>query len=152
VKDALEPMRGWAGTWTGEAELEDGTSARVRVVIAPAVEGHALSFHIEVWLDGEVLVDAARLILGPAGDELGAVCWSSRYGMMVMRPTPDDEGVLALAGEMEAGGVLAVSFVPGEDEELLMTSAKRQPEAAGGAHEMALARLYRRVPWKPPMP
>lgn len=155
MTDQLGWLKGLIGIWAGRGDLEDGTETHMRLDISSVVEGHALCIHLEAILPSTQLVHGARLILGPGPDgALQCMAYSTVYGMVTLEPTPDDDEVLALAGQSATGVPLGFSFYAESEDTLVFSAIPRRGEPGPGdfIRRGSHARVYRRPAWKPPMP
>ncbi|MCB9893521.1 MAG: hypothetical protein H6839_03630 [Planctomycetes bacterium] len=153
MSNPLSRFAGWIGDWAGQGEVADGTEILFRMQVSSSVEGNALCFHMESWVGQMQLLHGLRLILAPCPDgTLQCMGFSTRFGMVNLTPTPDDEDVLALAGPATGGMQISFSLIQQEENTLIATGMARPQDAppgfaaSGGTHGI----LRRVAPWRPP--
>ena len=154
----LRSVARWAGVWTGQASFNETATALMRNEICPILEGRAVSMDFEVYEPaGMQLVYGVRTVLAPDLDgSLKTLSFSTRFGLVQLEQTPDDQDVLALTGVTDEGVKLTVTMLP-QDRDHMQLSAIWRPVGAGAASEevQGVNGLLRRVTiWKPgaPMP
>lgn len=143
----------WEGVWTGLGNTQAGQAALVRVEFTEALQGEALGMLFEAYGDGlQVLYHGVRAYLGVAGPGmLRCAAHSTIHGPLMLDLTPDDEGVLALAGLSQAGNHISVTFME-EEEGTLMFTAFWRPQNQPSSDDMPRmhCRLKRPTPFVPP--
>jgi hypothetical protein len=125
----ITPYLAWLGTWGGSGQAQDGQAVRIRCTFETVVCDTALRMSFEATdLSGQTLYHGVVACLGPTptGD-MRAVALSTIHGNLLLEQTPDDEGVLALAGQSQQGNHLNVTFVPEAPGRLLFTGSWRPP-------------------------
>ncbi|MCA8916719.1 MAG: hypothetical protein KDB90_15105 [Planctomycetes bacterium] len=155
MTNPLIRLAAWIGDWAGQGEVADGTEILFRMQVSSAAEENAVCFHMESWIGEMQLLHGLRLILAPRPDRsLHCMGFSTRFGMVNLTPTPDDEDVLALAGPTTSGMQLSFSLIQQDADTLIATGMARPQDAppgftaAGGTH----GTLRRVTPWRPPGP
>jgi hypothetical protein len=144
----------WIGVWTGVGEAQAGQETFIRTDFASAMDGSGIRMHFEAWdLGMNAMFHGVRAVLAPApSGVLRAMAYSTIHGPLILELTPDDEGVMALAGESLANNHISVTFVQEAPGKLLFTGFWRpagQTLAADDGPRMTCL-LAPAVPWKPP--
>ena len=131
MSDDLRCYLPWVGVWTGTGEAQAGMNTLARTEIFSAVMGKGIGFHFEAFdTEARILYHGVRAIVVPApSGVVRAIAWSSIHGPLILEQTPDDEGVLALAGESKAGNRISVTFVEEGPDELLFMGYWRPPHS-----------------------
>ncbi|MBZ0136016.1 MAG: hypothetical protein K8I27_06545 [Planctomycetes bacterium] len=145
----------WVGVWTGIGEAQAGMSTLVRTEVFYAAAGQGIGFHFEAFdTEARNLYHGVRAVVVPApSGVVRAVAWSSIHGPLILEQTPDDEGVLALAGESRAGNHISVTFVEEGPDELLFAAFWRPQHGGAKPDAPSMSIPLRRVtPLQVPMP
>lgn len=144
----------WIGVWVGVGEAQAGQETFIRTDFVSAMDGSGIRMHFEAWDTGmNTMFHGVRAVLAPApSGVLRAMAYSTIHGPLILELTPDDEGVMALAGESLAHNHISVTFVQEGPGELLFTAFWRPagetaPDAKG---PRMTCRLAPAVPWTPP--
>ena len=145
----------WIGVWAGSGETQAGQKTLIRTEFYPAMDSCGLGMHFEAW-DPQLstLYHGVRAMLAPApSGVLRALAYSTIHGALLLELTPDDEGVMALAGESIAGNLISVTFVQEDPDRLLFTAFWRPPQTKGEGEMPRMSCLMKRVsPMKVPPP
>ncbi|MCB9936458.1 MAG: hypothetical protein H6840_12290 [Planctomycetes bacterium] len=144
----------WIGVWTGVGESQAGQPCFVRNRFFPGLEGDGLGMQFEAWDPGmTTLFHGVRAVLATApSGVMRALAYSTIHGALILELTPDDPGVMALAGESVAGNRISVTFLQEEPGRLLFTAFwrpamhERQPNDG----PRMTCGLTRAVPKRPP--
>jgi len=145
----------WFGAWTGVGETQAGQETLIRTEFSPAMESAGIVMHFEAWdRDLSVMYHGVRAMLAQApSGVLRALAYSSIHGPLLLELTPDDEGVMALAGESQAGNYISVTFVEEDPDHLLFTASWRPPQARTEDVQPRMScRMQRAVPMRFPPP
>jgi hypothetical protein len=127
----------------------------IRTEFYPAMDSTGLGMHFEAWDPRmSVLYHGVRAMLAAApSGVLRALAYSSIHGALLLELTPDDEGVMALAGESMTGNRISVTFVQEEPDQLLFTAFWRPPQTRGEDDRPSMTCVMRRaLPMKIPAP
>ncbi|MBK9974289.1 MAG: hypothetical protein IPP14_05910 [Planctomycetes bacterium] len=132
MNQSITPFLAWLGTWGGSGEAQDSQAVRIRCTFETVVADTALRMAFEATdLTGQTLYHGVVACLGPTPTgQLRAVALSTIHGNLLLEQTPDDEGVMALAGIAGNGNHIMVTFVPEGPDRLLFSAMWRPPEAA----------------------
>ncbi|MBX3475834.1 MAG: hypothetical protein KF754_15800 [Planctomycetes bacterium] len=150
----------WCGIWGGSGKAQDGRPVHIRMSVERRLHGHALRMNFEASSpDGGVLYHGVVSLVGvgPTG-QVRAATFSTIHGAMVLDQTPDDAGVLALAGNTLAGNSILVTLHDQGPGKLGFAAQWRPPGAKADDPRMGrmaadLARLVpMRIPAGPPRP
>lgn len=155
MSKSLQRYLPWVGIWTGIGEAQAGMNTLVRTEVFQAVAGQGIGFHFEAFdVEARNLYHGVRAIVTPAPSGIvRAIAWSSIHGALILEQTPDDEGVMALAGESKVGNRISVTFVEEGPDELLFTAYWRPPHARTDDDSPRMAIPMRRIsPLQVPMP
>lgn len=118
------PFRSWVGAWLGSGRASDGTALTVQAAVEPTLFEIALRFQLHaVTIKGSAYF-AIVAAIGPTKDgKLRGAAYGTPMGNIVLEQTPDDEGVLALAGQSRDVGRVSFSLLQ-EDEDLMQFTAR----------------------------
>jgi hypothetical protein len=153
VSGALTDYLPWIGVWAGVGETQAGQDALIRTEFYPAMDSAGLAMHFEAWdVRMSMMYHGVRAMLAPApSGVLRALAFSTIHGALLLELTPDDEGVMALAGESLAGNRISVTFVQEGPDHLLFTASWRPPHAKGDDEMPRMTCLMKRsAPMKAP--
>lgn len=154
MPDVMRIYGAWCGTWGGSGKAQDGRPVLVRMVVEPAVHGAALRMAFEATSpDGTQLYHGVVCCVGtgPTG-AVKAATYSTIHGVILLDQTPDDERVLALAGDSEQGNRINVTIHEEAPDRLGFSAMWRPPGAAPGPEQRGrmTAALRRLVPMRVP--
>lgn len=124
----------WIGLWSGIGETQDGRACFIRTTFEEGLEANGLRMHFEAWDPAlTTLFHGVRAMLtaAPSG-VMRALAHSTIHGPLILELTPDDEGVMALAGESVAQHYISVTFVEESPDQLLFTAFWRPTKAPPG--------------------
>lgn len=145
---------GWIGVWTGIGDTQAGQQTLIRTSFALAMDGTGIEMDFEAWDTGaSVMYHGVRSVLAPApSGVLRALAFSTIHGPLILELMPDDEGVMALSGDSQAGNRISVTFVEENPEQLLFTAFWRRPDQPFASDDTPrmTCELRRAHPWKPP--
>lgn len=133
------------GVWTGTGKAQTGATVHNRVCFSPAAQGAMLRME---WESSDTKSDQfyhgvlALLCLSLEGPTRAA-CVSSRHGAFVLAQQPDDPGVLVLGGVTPHGMRIQVSFVPEDEDWMLLTASARPASQPPGDGPQLSVRLRR---------
>lgn len=149
--DPLARYWPWCGLWGGTGSAQDGRPVAIRMVVERQLLDSVLRMHFEATSpDGAVLYHGVVTSIGvtPSG-QVRAATYSTIHGSMVLDQTPDDEGVLALAGESLRGNQINVTIVEESPGALMFAALWRPPGAR--ADDPRLGRMASRLSRLAPM-
>lgn len=146
MTDKLPDFAAWIGVWYGRGEAADGNTIHARCAFEPGPSEGTLRLDFEV-VESEInlLLHAMRAHIGPGPGGVRGVGYSTLHGALVFEQTPDDAGVLALAGASPAGVQFNMTFVQETTDHLLFTEVARAPGDSNGGARMSAA-LERLIP------
>lgn len=156
--DPLARYWNWCGLWGGTGSAQDGRPVAIRMVVQRRLLDSTLGMHFEATSpDGAVLYHGVITAIGPTPTgQVRAATFSTIHGSMVLDQTPDDEGVLALAGQSLRGNQINVTIAEENPQHLMFTALWRPPGAMAddprlGRMASPLTRLApMRIPSGPP--
>ncbi|MCA8916717.1 MAG: hypothetical protein KDB90_15095 [Planctomycetes bacterium] len=144
----------WVGVWAGVGDTQAGQQTAIRTDFVAGLDGTSLQMHFEAWdTEFKTLYHGVRAVLAPApSGVLRALGYSTIHGPLILELTPDDEGVMALAGDSRANNHLSVTFVQDAPGELLFTAFWRSADKSAQAEDgpRMTCRLKPATPWSPP--
>ena len=133
------------GTWCGTGKAQNGATVRNRVQFSPAALGEMLRL---CWESSDTKTDqyyhgVLAYLTAVHGGSLRAACVSSLHGAFVLTQQPDDPGVLVLAAVTAHNLRMQVTFVPEDDDWMLMTACARPASHPPGQGPQLSVRLRR---------
>ncbi|MCB9893523.1 MAG: hypothetical protein H6839_03640 [Planctomycetes bacterium] len=144
----------WVGVWAGVGDTQAGQQTAIRTDFVPALDGTGLQMHFEAWdTEFKTLYHGVRAVLAPApSGVLRALAYSTIHGPLLLELTPDDEGVMALAGESLGRNHISVTFVQDAPAELLFMAFWRPAggNVPDGDDPRMTCRLKPATPWNSP--
>jgi hypothetical protein len=118
------PFRSWIGAWLGSGRASDGTALTVQATVDPTLFEVALRLQLHaVTVKGSTCCAIVAAIGPTKDDRLRGAAFGMPMGNIVLEQTPDDEGVLALAGQSPDVGRVSISLLR-EDEDLMQFTAR----------------------------
>lgn len=145
---------GWIGVWTGVGDTQAGQQTLIRTSFALAMDGTGIEMDFEAWdTSASVMYHGVHSVLAPApSGVLKALGFSTIHGPLILELLPDDEGVMALSGDSQAGNRISVTFVEENREQLLFSAGWRSPDdpLASEDSPRMTCNLKRARAWKPP--
>lgn len=149
--DPLARYWDWCGLWGGTGSAQDGRPVAIRMVVQRRLLDSTLGMHFEATSpDGAVLYHGVITAIGltPTG-QVRAATFSTIHGSMVLDQTPDDDGVLALAGRSLRGNQINVTIVEESANALTFAALWRPPGAR--ADDPRLGRMTSKLQRLAPM-
>jgi len=154
TRDAMARFIPWCGAWGGTGQAQDGRPVRIHMTVDRALLGVALRMHFEATNpEGDTLYHGVVCCIGPGPTGLvRAATFSTIHGSMVLEQTPDDDGVLALAGENLRGNHINVTIIEDDLQHLTFAALWRPPGARTDDPRLGrmAAPLARLLPFRPP--
>jgi hypothetical protein len=110
--------------------MHGGAKVRLRHEFQVVDEGTAVRYHFEMYdPEFKTLIHGVHSYLArDASGRVATVTYSTLFGLGSFEMTPDDDGVLALAGESDDGHRLTVTLVEEDDGSLFLTVFWRDVE------------------------
>ena len=150
----LDEYRRWLGVWSGSGETQAGQETLIRTTFEHGLDGFALAMHFEAWdTTLTTLYHGVHALLSRAPNgAMKAIAHSTIHGPLILELTPDDEGVMALAGDSLAGSHISVTFMEESADELMFAAFWRPPGTHAGEPDAPrmTCNLKRSLPFKPP--
>jgi hypothetical protein len=117
----------WAGVWAGHGTLNGNDTMLLRNQLCLAFEGRGITMDFEVYEPSTMrLVYGVRtLLLQDLQGDLQTVTFSTRFGLIRLEQTPDDDGVLALSGVTDDDQKVNVTMVPQDDDSMQLNAIWR---------------------------